>query len=278
MDQLERRALAIRRRGPRKPGAESHLIHHRALRIFQEQRLAAVLEFALPDTGRLFAKRRLEPRQILRHDHEPTRGDPRAVGKGEPHAIIDFPPGQRHLRLPGVEKLDEFRRRGFVLRVVVDFIDDHGGGGARGGDGDGEEQKKCGTDKVKHGCEESAGWRAAQGPGARGVARERRGGAVVASAPWALHFGRKSKLHFRAAANSGWNTRPECPLRRPAAKLVSARLAAHAGIPERRGHRCPRRVAADRTRVECSTRKLHPERTRPRRGLDFSPKCRARLD
>jgi hypothetical protein len=158
----------------------------------------------------------------------------------------------------------------------VDFIDDHSGGGARGGDG--EEQKKCGTDKVKHGCEESAGCRAAQGRALGAWPVNGAGGAVVASAPWALPFGQKSKLHFRAAANAGWSTRPECPLRRPAAKLVSARLAAHAGIPERRGHRCPRRVAADRTRVECSTRKLHPERPRPQSGLDFSPKCRARLD
>ena len=37
----------------------------------------------------------------------------------------------------------------------------------------------------------------------------------------------------------------------------------------------PRRVAEDRTRVECSTRKSDPEMTRSQSSWDFSPKCSA---
>ena len=58
----------------------------------------------------------------------------------------------------------------------------------------------------------------------------------------------------RVAASSGWSTRPGCSWRRPAAKTVGARLSMHPAIPKRPAHPRPRRVAEDRTRVECSTR------------------------
>ena len=67
----------------------------------------------------------------------------------------------------------------------------------------------------------------------------------------------------RVAASSGWSTRPGCSWRRPAAKTVGARLSMHPAIPKRPAHPRPRRVAEDRTRVECSTRSFS-ERPSPR--------------
>ena len=71
------------------------------------------------------------------------------------------------------------------------------------------------------------------------------------------------------AASAGWSTRPECRCRRPAGNTsvevaVGARVRRYLGL--RRAARCPRRVAADGTRVECSTQALKTAAATPSPG------------
>ena len=122
VDELQRRSVTIRRRGPRCRAAEVHAVHFIARLIAQNDVLAVAVEPAGPRPERGDAVQR-EHRRGVRSDHEVAAGcDGRAIWKNVVHSAIEAPSGHVHCGGGRVVEFDEFRELRVARGVVVQLV------------------------------------------------------------------------------------------------------------------------------------------------------------